>query len=184
MAKFISTCYNYNMKTRDINPDLALLKEYMQYDSTSRTGLRWIKALPTKFTIVGKEVGGLMNTGYYGFYLFKKHYLVHRVIMLLVNGSVNNDLIIDHIDNDRSNNNIDNLREVDMSVNVWKVKKGKNNRSGMTGVAYNKLNSNWRVKLMCRGNAIEVGSFKTFEEAVEARIEAEKKLHENNLTIN
>ena len=49
---------------------------------------------------------------------------VHRVIYTLVNGNIPEDMTIDHIDNDKTNNNINNLQLLSQRENVAKSSSG------------------------------------------------------------
>ena len=51
-----------------------------------------------------------------------------------------------------------------------------NNTSGQRGV-YRRENGNWRAMIGFKGKVYNLGTFKTYEEAVEARLEAEKQYY-------
>nr|WP_283956499.1 HNH endonuclease signature motif containing protein [Escherichia coli] len=76
---------------------------------------------------------------------------------------------IDHIDGDKKNNNIDNLRAVSRAVNSRNKRKLTGNTSGVTGVDFLKRRNEWRARL---ANA-HLGWFPDFPSACEARIIAE-----------
>lgn len=68
--------------------------------------------------------------------------LAHRVIWVLVHGSIDPTLDIDHIDGNPFNNRIDNLRLVEKKLNQRNRKKMKNNITGVTGVGFHRTGNN------------------------------------------
>ena len=114
------------------------IREYLKYDPTSYTGLRWIKSPSYKC----KEGDvAFTATDAYGYYMGKfdyKVYKAHQVIMFLQYGKwsdINNH--VDHINGDKANNNIDNLRFVSPTGNQRNDnrKLNDNNTSGFKGLS-------------------------------------------------
>jgi len=104
-----------------------------------------------------------------------KQYKVHRLIYKLHNpdwdiedNSKNNE--VDHIDINRSNNNIENLRILKHQQNQW------NNN----GRCYRWLRGAYQVQIVLNGKSIYGGRFKTEEEAIEKRDELKQKYHSIN----
>ena len=92
--------------------------EYLSYDP--ETGkVVWIKkTFPTANQIViGSEVGTVNSSGYKGFSFKKIPYKVHRVAYYLHYGEDPGDLDIDHINRDKTDNRIVNLRLVTRQQN-------------------------------------------------------------------
>lgn len=85
---------------------------------------------------------------------------------------------IDHINGDRADNRIQNLREVAHVQNQRNLKTPVTNTSGHVGVDWLPGMKRWRVRISER----HVGHFKTFDEAVAARRDAERDhgYHENH----
>lgn len=82
------------------------------FDYCPQSGrLLWKCASPRHQYSVGKEAGGVHWEGYRRLAVRKKHYLAHRVIWLHYYGEWPNG-IIDHINRNRSDNRIENLRVV------------------------------------------------------------------------
>jgi len=66
---------------------------------------------------------------------FKNHqYVIHRIIWVLLNEKIDDNLVIDHIDGNPFNNKISNLRLVDISTNQRNRRKHISNTTGTTGV--------------------------------------------------
>lgn len=82
---------------------------------------------------------------------------------------------IDHINGDRADNRITNLRVVDHAGNGRNRRPGANNRSGVLGVGWNKRHKKWRASIRHNGELIYLGAFEAKEDAVAARLEAEKR---------
>lgn len=81
---------------------------------------------------------------------------------------------IDHINHNRSDNRLNNLREVTHVENGHNISKKTNNTTGYTGVVYHKATGKWLAQIMINGKNKYLGLFSTIEEAVEKRKEAEK----------
>jgi hypothetical protein len=88
------------------------IKEYLKYDPTSKTGLRWIKRAKYSKIREGSEAFTTVNgEGYYtGGVLGKRGLAAHQVIMFLEHGKwSDNDTNIHHKDGNKLNNNLNNL---------------------------------------------------------------------------
>lgn len=114
------------------------LSDYFYYDETSITFLRH---KIDRLNVKKDSVAGSRNhhSGYSSVKLHNKSYQTHRVIWCLFNSVIEdfNLLEIDHIDGNRMNNNINNLRLVLPEINKKNKLRYKSNKSGITGVSYN-----------------------------------------------
>lgn len=110
----------------------------------------------------------------------EEKYLVHRIIFLMVKGFMPKS--IDHIDHNKINNNIDNLREADHSANSKNMSMYSNNTSGFTGVSWSKTNKAWKALIKACGESIHLGYFDKKEDAINARNKANVKygFHKNH----
>ncbi len=113
------------------------LKDLFNYDNGN---LIW-KNGPKSGLVVG-YTRLPQNYRYIG--LNSRYYLVHRLIYLFHHGILPK--YIDHIDNDVSNNRIENLRECTLSQNSLNAKKSKLNKSGYKGVSFYKSRNKWCAK--------------------------------------
>lgn len=84
-------------------------------------------------------------------------------------------IIVDHIDGDRSNNRLNNLRVTKKLKNPINCKKYKNNKSGVIGVYWNSRLEKWCASIGINKKIIHLGVFEVFEDAVEERLKAEKE---------
>lgn len=137
---------------------------------------------------VNKQAGSLVhNRGYVKIRLsvFGKplRLTAHRVAWLLHTGSWP-ELHLDHINGDKQDNRIENLRQVTPAENARNQRLCSGNTSGHLGVDYRKdcPNRPWCAKIKVDRKSIYLGSYATKEEAIAARKEAERKygFHENH----
>jgi hypothetical protein len=82
----------------------------------------------------------------------RKNYLVHRVIYVMHHGFVPE--FIDHIDGDRANNKIENLRQATKSQNAYNKKLRSDSVSGYKGVHFDKIKKIWYAKLFKDGKSV------------------------------
>ena len=155
------------------------LKNKLHYDPI--TGVfTWLKG-SMKDKIAGCKCGELPNQGYWEITIDKKRYKAHRLAWLYVFGSFP-EKVLDHIDHDRINNTISNLREATIHINAKNKTIYRTNKSGYPGV--DKHGDNWKARIGVNGTKVLLGVFPTFEEAVAAKKAGEKLLsyHKNHGT--
>jgi len=111
---------------------------------------------------------------------FGKTYNAHRVIWLLVFGRWPENQI-DHINQDRTDNRIVNLRDVTNECNAKNQKKHRNNTSGYVGVCKHSCGK-WQVHITVNSKMKYLGLFENIEDAAAARAAADIKygFHENH----
>ena len=101
---------------------------------------------------------------------FPKRVLMHRVIMKTPSNKVT-----DHINRNKLDNRIINLRICTSSENGKNLGIKKNNTSGVPGVWYNNKNDKWCAEIKLNYNKIWLGTYSNFDDAVEIRKQAEIK---------
>jgi hypothetical protein len=101
--------------------------------------------------------------GYLDGTLFGEAYVAHRIIWKMVHGT--DPETIDHINGDRSDNKLTNLRSVSLGENLKNQSTPKSNTSGAVGVSYDRRLSRWRARIGSK----YLGIFPTKEAAVAAR---------------
>jgi len=144
---------------------------FIDYDPT--TGIcRWKNPLSPRVH-KGDIIGCANKSGHLRIVLNNQHYLLHRIIWLYYYG-VFPTYNLDHINQNPSDNRIDNLREATKQCNARNCPNPKNNTSGVKGVVWNKANNNWRVGMHVNWKHINLGSYKVFDDAVCARLAGEQ----------
>jgi hypothetical protein len=127
----------------------------------------------------GDVVGsGSLKNGYKCTAINGKQYYQHRLVWLYVHGSWPEGSI-DHINGDRADNRIENLRVVTSSQNQHNRKKTKN-KTGMTGAYKSSKGKTWYSTIMVENKKHYLGMFETEEDAAKAYAEAKVKLHPSN----
>jgi hypothetical protein len=115
--------------------------------------LYWKKVMhPNKQYLVGQEAGSIHQTGYRHVTWMGKPHKVHRLIYLLEHGYLPKE--IDHINGDRSDNRIENLRPATRSENQCNRNALANNTSGYPGVSWHKASKAWVVRVMKNGKTV------------------------------
>ena len=100
---------------------------------------------------------------------------IHRLVAIAFIPNPENKPCVDHINNNTSDNNINNLRWATHKENNYNQKLSKANTSGVKGVHYDKRKTKWRAQIQLDGINIHIGYFDTIEEAKQARIKRANK---------
>lgn len=124
----------------------------------------------------GLKAGTSDGRGYLQIMINKKRYRAHRLAWLYMTGEMPADQI-DHINGNRSDNRIENLRAVTGTINKRNQKTPKNNSSGVIGVRWNKKDSRWHARICLDGKFKHLGCFSSKAEAVDARMRANEANH-------
>lgn len=117
---------------------------------------------------ISKLKWSIENSGYYIIMTNKHKYRrLHQFIMFLEHGDyMRKGLVIDHINRNKMDNRLENLRIVTQHENTINTKNFSHNTSGVKGVSKTKFG--WVVQLQCKGKSYSK-RFKDFEEAVKYR---------------
>lgn len=107
-----------------------------------------------------------------------RHLRGHRIGFALHTGAWPK-IHLDHIDGDRSNNRIANLRESDDSQNMRNSPARPTNKTGFKGVCYLDKVGRYRAQIMLKGRQHFLGEYATPEEAYKKYCEAAERLHGN-----
>jgi len=116
---------------------------------------------------------------YLGMYILGRRIQAHRIAWFISYGEWP-DLPIDHINRNKSDNALTNLRAVTLSVNQRNSTKNTKNTSGATGVRWHKPNRKWLASMRLLGKYKHLGYFEEFSDALHARKTAE---HANGFTM-
>ena len=94
-----------------------------------------------------------------------KKFKVHRLVGIAFLENPGEKPMIDHIDKNKENNNVKNLRWATSKDNLANQGKQKNNTTGFKGVAYHKPSKKYQATIYINGKNKSLGLFKTAEEA-------------------
>lgn len=141
------------------------LRRVLSYDPDTGE-LRWL-AKVSKRNIVGKPAG---YTGNYVFIrLYGILYRAHRLAWAIYYGQWPEE-DIDHIDRNKLNNRIKNLRLVSDSENLFNTNVRPDNTSGHKGVSWSERDQVWRAYISNgSGKQVHLGVYKSKDEAIFAR---------------
>ena len=152
----------------------ARLKELLHYDPA--TGVFTNACQRGQRGQRGAITGCVNSRGYMQITLTGKCYQAHRLAWLYEYG-VFPVADTDHIDQDKTNNRIANLRAATRSENKQNVGLQRNNTSGYRGVVWVKKSNKWRALIKINSRLLHLGLFTDIAEAVAAYAAAAAKLH-------
>ena len=134
----------------DYNPDTGEFKWKNPWHPNCLTG--WFK--------------GVLNVhGYYVLLINKKLYLAHRIAWALYYKEWPSQ-VIDHINQDKTCNQISNLRDVSFSLNALNSSiPHRKSVSGILGVHWDKKRNKWKTSVRVKDKVYNLGRFDTIEEA-------------------
>jgi len=122
---------------------------------------------------IGEEAGSISSNGYLMVSIQYRKYLNHRLVWLWHKGSFPK-YILDHIDRNKHNNSIENLREVNHSCNSRNTGNREDNTSGIKGVHWDTTRHKWVVNIRIEGKTIYLGGHACLTEAAATRLAAEQ----------
>lgn len=150
------------------------LRELVHYNP--ETGLLYRKKITGGSVKVGDVVGAPHSEGYIQCRVDNVKDYAHRFIWLYVYGYWPKGTI-DHINRNRADNRLCNIREATYTENNHNKSISKNNTSGHPGVYWSERDGKHRVQITIQRKNIYIGSFKCKEEAIAARKAAEAKYY-------
>ncbi len=171
------------------SPAFAEISKLIKYDPASGS-LTWLPRTPSQFSsgaqtreracniwnakFAWKEALGAHSNGYRMGSINYRKYQAHRVCWLLHYGQWPTGHI-DHINGVKSDNRIENLRDVSATENAKNAKTPCHNTSGFIGVSWSKVAKKWRANIKVNQRQISIGYFSAKEDAIQARKLAEEK---------
>lgn len=154
------------MKTPEI--ELSRLHDVLHYDP--ETGIFMWKPKPA-----GHQ---RKDSGYVSIEVDGQEIKAHRLAWFMAKGEWPQG-VVDHINGNKSDNRIENLRDATYKVNAQNKRiHSKNNAQKLLGVCWNKAKSKWQAGISHEGKNKHLGLFETPEEAHEAYLKAKRLLHE------
>lgn len=178
------------MSGEDISPQLV--KSLVAYDPTTGRFV-WEQRPVALFPTAGacrswnSRYAGraafttLTANGYLVGAIFDRKYRAHRVAWVCAYGAWP-DEHIDHINHDRTDNRLANLRAVSQQENNRNVSKGLSNTSGVVGVSLHKASGLWHARIYDSRRCISLGYYSDLSNAAAARAAAEERygFHKNH----
>ena len=153
------------------------LKRQLHYNP--KTGIfKWIiskRGLSSKKMCGWKREDGYMIIG-----VNYKRYYAHRLAWLYVYGEFPKKQI-DHINRNKTDNRIENIRDASPSTNNKNKPLQKNNKSGYKGIYWDTHRNKWVAQIKLNGKQKNLGGFKNIKNAINARKEANVKYNFNKL---
>lgn len=105
----------------------------------------------------------------------KRQYQAHRIVWLLTYKQHPKEFI-DHIDGDKTNNLLSNLREADRTINAQNIRKpSKRSATGYLGVRYRK--NGYEASITVANKYVYLGRFKDPEMAHQKYLQAKREMH-------
>lgn len=142
----------------------------------------WSETVSSK-AIKGAEVSSLDADGYVRVGYKGGTYRVHRLVMFMFGYDISG-LQVDHINHDRTDNRIENLRLVENKINHKNKKKYNNNKTGVAGVGFISRLNKWSVNIAIKEKQTYHGVFPTLFDAACKRksLEIKNNYHANHGT--
>ena len=170
-------------KEKEQHVDIDLLHKMFHYDR--ETGRLTRKISRSNRVKVGTEPGYITGYGYRMIHLavgerkLKIH--AHRIIWAMVYGKFPENQI-DHINGNRLDNRIENLRSVKNRENGKNQKLRSTNKTGIHGLYWDAINEAWTVQIYFDNKKIWLGRHKDFFDAACVRKSAEVRFgyHQNH----
>jgi hypothetical protein len=136
------------------------------YEKTAET---WRSARPRLLALIPHE------HGYMTVRIDKRQRRVHRLMAEAFLGAADA-VDVDHINRDRADNRLENLRLATRAQNIANASLGRANRSGVRGVCWDARRGKFRAEVKANGKR-RTGRFNTLSEAVAARAAWAAELH-------
>lgn len=143
--------------------DFTLTQDYLLAHFEYCDGILINKTKRNGKSPTGKESGSLCDNRYKTVFICGKRYYTHRLIFMMFHGFM--PFEIDHIDRNKLNNKIENLRSVTKSENVANQKLRSDNKSGIRGISWNSKKKKWLVSKQQNNKRKYLGYFDTVEQA-------------------
>lgn len=150
-----------------------------EYFSSLPSANAWNAKNAGKETLINQHTEGYLSARILG-----RSYLAHRVIWAFHHGEWPSEQI-DHINHNRKDNRIENLRLAPHDENMKNLKRNKRNKSGATGVCWKADKKKWRATIKVGDKHLHLITTIDKDKAIEARKIAEKKYgyHKNHGAI-
>jgi len=157
-----------------VNLSIERLREVLSYSPES--GLFFWKIATNNSIKVGQIAGCACCDGYMFIRIDSKRYMSHRLAWFYMTGNWPK-YQIDHIDCDKANNRISNLREATNAQNQRNRGRRRDNSSGYKGVSWNSARRKWQSRIKLNGRYKSLGYYDSPDAAWIAYCESANRLH-------
>ena len=152
------------------------LRDVLRYDPATGE-FAWL-IRPSIGIKVGDIAGTIDGRGYVRIGIDGAIYRAHRLAWLFVFGSWPSQEV-DHINGDKADNRIANLRDATRALNQQNQRGMRSTTgSGLLGVSRHTASGKWRARIWTEGRNKSLGLFATADEAHIAYVAAKRELHE------
>lgn len=157
-------------------PTQHRIKELLSYDGNSGMFV-WIKkTAPNSRGHIGSVAGSIHKHGYRVIAIDGRQHQASRLAWIYTHGEINGQFI-DHINGDRSDNRLSNLRIASQSQNNQNIRSARSKTgTGFLGVTQSR--GKFAAQLLVNGHNKHIGYFKTPDEAHAAYLTAKREHHE------
>ena len=139
-----------------------IVRELFDY----RDGALYWKVKPSRSVNIGDRAGGALARGYLRIKVYGESRYAHRLIFLWHHGYLPPE--IDHINNVRNDNRVENLRAATKQQNARNRKINSANKSGVKGVCWSPMHRKWRAEGYANGRQKNLGYFTVLSDAAVA----------------
>jgi hypothetical protein len=166
----------FNNSTVSIMEDFDTLFEYFDGKLFNKVSRGSVKA--------GEEAGYIAEDGYRRVCVSGKYHYIHKIVYFLNFGEIPDGYVVDHIDRNKLNNNLDNLRLATKRQNQFNKTRQKNGTSVYKGVWYDSVKGYWKASIRLEGKRVYIGQFNTETEAAIAYDQMAIKEHGEFANLN
>lgn len=152
---------------------MEMIKARLSYNAATGE-FRWLSA-PNHYTI-GKVAGNLDNYGYRRIGIDGRQYKAHRLAWAFAHGAMPSEEI-DHVNGDRDDNRIANLRLASREINNQNVSLRSDSTSGYMGVSFYRPTGKWKAQIRHKGKTTHLGYHDSPQVAHAAYMEAKRGMH-------
>ncbi len=150
----------------DYNPETGVFTRTARLAQCHQVGDR------ADYEVTSSKLKGYRRVG-----LFNERYLAHRLAWFHFYGEWPGKMI-DHINGEKGDNRIANLRDVSAQTNLQNKRRCRpSNVSGLLGAVWNPPTKTWRARIQTGKTFVHIGMFNTAQEAHEAYVKAKRIYH-------
>ncbi len=150
------------------------LRELLDYDP--ETGVFTWRGKTNRRIRVGAIAGNVNSRGYISIGVDDRNYTAHRLAWLWMYGEWPKNEI-DHVNGIRTDNRLNNIRDVVHSVNMQNAQAPRPRKTfGHMGTTYIKASNKWQAQIKVNDNYFYLGLFDSSEQAHKAYIKAKLEM--------